>query len=213
MKPYSKMNSNNTILLVIDVINSCVHEKCEIPEWDVTFSNIRKMIPNLETFIQRYRKTLNSKVIFTRTVPWQKKFLPDNLNELYTDPKATYYTTDTSDFPQKFYQLTPQTNDLVIDKNSYDAFANETLINTLSKDNIKYIVVAGIFGDGCVMASICGGFSRGFNFIILEDLIETTDVPIRQALLKNLKEFTWPTMYGKTLNSKEFLDDWEEDYV
>ncbi len=47
------------------------------------------------------------------------------------------------------------------------------------------------------------GFSE--KFYGLKDLIETTDVKIRQDLQKLLKKYTWPVMFGKTINSEEFL--------
>jgi len=213
MKLYSKMNSSNTAFVVIDVINSCVHEKCEIPKWKIAFSKIRKMVPELKEFIEQYRKAVSGLVIFINTPPWKKEFLTDNINELYTDPGARYYSKDNSGFAEKFYLIKPQKKDVVITKNHYDAFVNPELDKVLKKNKIRYLVVTGIFGDGCVLATICGGFSKGYNFVILKDLIETTDVPIRQKLLQGLKDFTWPVMYGKTLSSRDFFNSWKQRRV
>src|SRR5512142_1487178 len=41
----------------------------------------------------------------------------------------------------------------------YDAFASPELIEHLERARVRYVVVAGVFGDGCVLATICGGFS------------------------------------------------------
>ncbi|MFH1392191.1 MAG: isochorismatase family protein [bacterium] len=202
------MNQSNTALLVIDIINSCAHEKCEIPEWGISFFKIRAMIPKLKDFIADYRKSFGGLVIFANTTPWQKEYLTDNINELYTDPKACYYSKDDSGFAEEFYLVSPEAQDVVITKNHYDVFTNKKLQGLAKEKRIRYFIITGIFGDGCVMASICGGFSQGFNFVILEDLIETTDVKIRQRLLQSLKEFTWPFMYGKTMDSKKFLSQY-----
>lgn len=67
------------------------------------------------------------------------------------------------------------------------------------------MVITGIFGDGCVHSTIQGGFSRGYNFIIIKDLIETSDVKVRQKLQKLLKEYTWPIMFGELIDSSDFL--------
>ena len=64
---------------------------------------------------------------------------------------------------------------------------------------------AGLFSDGCVLATICGGFSRGYHFIMAKDLIETTDDEDRQAMQKHLKERLRPLMYGPTLESRAIL--------
>jgi hypothetical protein len=55
------------------------------------------------------------------------------------------------------------------------------------------------------MASICGGFSKGFSLVILNDLIETTDDADRQAFQQYLKQRVWPLMYGATAQSQELL--------
>lgn len=202
------MDSSNTALLIIDLVNSGTHEDCEIPKWRITFSKIRQMVSRLKKFIADYRKTVGGLVIFINLTPWRKEHLPDNINELYTDPKARYYSKDSSGFPEQFYMVAPKKEDIIITKNHYDAFVNPKLEKILKKRKIRYLVVTGIFGDGCVLATICSGFSRGYNFVILKELIETTDVKIRQELLKLLKEFTWPIMYGKTMTSREFLRVW-----
>lgn len=210
MKLYEKINASNTALLVIDVINSGAHEKCEIPKWGIYFSKIRKMVPKLVKFIEDYRKTVRGLVIFINCTPWKKEYLTENINELYTDPKTNYYSKDDSGFSGEFYQVKPLKQDIILTKNHYDAFVNPELNSILKRKGIQYLIVTGVFGDGCVLATICGGFSKGYNFIILKDLIETTDKEIRQRILRGLKDFTWPIMYGRTMVSKEFLKAWEE---
>lgn len=206
MKLYEKLNKKNTALLIIDPINSCAHENCETPEWNIHFLKIREMLPNLDRFVKKYRKEVGGLVVITTITPWRKSFLPDNLNELYTDPEAEYYSEDTTGFDEKFYTVKPEKSDIVIAKNTYDVFTNKDFLEELKKRGIKYIVVTGIFSDGCVLASVVSGFARGFNFIILKDLIETTDSETRQEIQKLLIEFTFPKMYGKTIGSEEFLE-------
>tara|TARA_Y100000310_G_scaffold311282_1_gene357424 strand:- start:936 stop:1244 length:309 start_codon:yes stop_codon:yes gene_type:complete len=82
---------------------------------------------------------------------------------------------------------------------------NTWLKTSLSCIKTPHAAVAGVFGDGCVESTIQGGFSAGYNFIILKDLIETTDVPVRQRIQKLLKEYTWPVMFGKTIQTKDFF--------
>jgi nicotinamidase-related amidase len=194
-----------TALLIVDITNGCCHPKCEIKKWNITFNRIRKMIPNLEKFVSRYRG-IGGQIIFVSCALWQKKFLAKNIVELYKDSKCRYYSSDKSEFSEKFFNLEPQKNDFIISKNTYDAFTNPKLDKFLRVQKIKYVVVAGVFGNGCVEATIQGGFSAGYNLIILRDLIETTDVAVRQKLQKLLKEFTWPIMFGKTIDSKSFFD-------
>lgn len=81
MKPYPKMNSSNTALIVIDVVNGCAHEKCEGPEINICFSKIREMTNKLDKFIKIYREKIAGSVIFVNITPWTKEYLPENIQE------------------------------------------------------------------------------------------------------------------------------------
>ncbi len=205
MKIYPGMNKNNTALLVIDPINSCAHEKCETPAWHIHFSKIREMLPRLDNFLINYRKKVRGLVILTTITHWTKEYLPDNLNELYTDPEVVYYSDNTTGFDEEFYAVKPEKTDLIFAKNTYDAFTIGEMVDELKKRRIKYIVIAGVFTDGCVLASTVSGFSKGYNFVILRDLVETTDSNTRQKIQKLLLQFTFPKMYGKTMTSGDLL--------
>ena len=165
------------------------------------------MIPKLATFIAVYKKN-GGNVIYTTCTPWTKEYLAKNIIELYNNnPQAYYYSKDKSGFPEQFFGVRPKKEDPIITKNSYDAFTNPQLEKILKKLKTTHLIITGIFGDGCVHATIQGGFSKGYNFFILKDLIETTDKKIRQQSQKILKEYTWPVMFGKTTTSKEL---WKE---
>lgn len=208
MKPYEKMTADNTALVVIDIVNGCCHEDCEDADSGGTFGKIREMVPELNGFIEKFRNVVGGKVIFTNITPWTKEYLPENIQELYTDPLATYYS-DGSSFEEKFYVVEPRTEDIVITKNNYDTFSNPDFENILKQNGIHYLVMTGVFTDGCVLATICGGFSRGYNFVMLKDLIETTDVQVRQELSALLKSYTFPIVYGKTIDSSELIESFE----
>ncbi|MFH1308529.1 MAG: isochorismatase family cysteine hydrolase [Patescibacteria group bacterium] len=201
------MNQSNTGLLLIDIVNGCAHQECEDPEINVTFSKIREMIPNLINFVKEYKEKVNNNVIYINITPWDKKHLPKNIQELYTDPGVEYYSDDNSGFPEEFYQIKPDNKDIIVTKNTYDAFADTELEKILKDKNIQYLVTTGIFTDGCVLSTIVNGFSKGFNFIVLKDLIETVDNEERQEISKLLKKCVFPSLYGKTITSKEFLTD------
>ena len=195
---------DNSVLLVIDVINSCAHSRYEDQERGIHYTKIRQMIPSLASFIACFRQ-LGGRVILITTVPWQEQHLPDNINELYREnQEARYWSRDTGGHAERFYGI-PTDGMMVFAKNSYDVFTNENIVNTLEETQVRYIIVTGLFGDGCVLATICGGFSKGYHFIVLKDLIETTDDKERQAFQRYLKERMWPLMYGATVESQDLL--------
>jgi nicotinamidase-related amidase len=189
------MGLKNTALLVIDVTNFCCAIENEVPKYKVTFSKIRKMIPKLKKFVENYA----GEVVYIKTKPWKKEYLPENLTELYKNPALCYYSKDKTGKAEEFYLLKPRGQDKIFEKNTYDAFSNPDLDQYLKKRKIKTLIITGVFGDGCVNATISSAFSKGYNLILLKDLIETTDVKIRQDLQNLLKKYTWPVMYGQTI--------------
>ncbi len=200
----ANLDPNNSVLLVIDVINSCAHVDFEDPVRNIHYNKIRQMVPALSSFILAYQK-LGGRVILTTTVPWQEPYLPENINELYHENAvARYWSHDNSGRAERFFQI-PTSGAQVFAKNSYDAFTNNDLVKVLEEMQARYIIIAGVFGDGCVMASICGGFSKGFHLVIAKDLIETTDDEERQTFQQYLKQRVWPLMYGPTVESHEIL--------
>lgn len=207
MKPYEKMTAENTALVIIDIVNGCCHEDCETPEWNIHYTKIREMVPKLDKFIEDFRNKIGGKIIFTNLTPWTKEALPENINTLYTDPNTVYYS-DGSKFEEEFYVVKPKPEDIVITKNNYDTFSNPEFEKLLKQNGIQYLVMTGAFTDGCVLATIAGGFGRGYNFVILKDLIETTDLKIRQELQEYLRDYTFPILYGRTMNSEKFIGDW-----
>lgn len=182
----SKIKIKETALLVIDVTNAWAHPSCEIKKWNVTFKKIRKMVPKLQRFIEKY-KSAGGNIIYIKSTPWDKKHLAKNLIEFYKDPAVCFYSRKIysekiKKLSEEFYKIKLNKNDIIIEKNSYDAFVNPKLNKTLKKKKIKYLIPTGVLGDGCVHATIQGGFSKGYNYLIPKDLVESTDLPIRQKL-------------------------------
>ncbi|MEK6961576.1 MAG: isochorismatase family protein, partial [Nanoarchaeota archaeon] len=161
--------------------------------------------------IDQQNRSENAKISYTntiKTVPWDKEHLAKNLIEFYKDPAVCFfsnriYPDHIKKLSEKFYEINPEKGDYVISKNSYDAFTNPEIDKLLKKKKIRYLITTGVLGEGCVHSTIQGGFSKGYNFIILKDLVETTDDSVRQRLQKIMKGHIWPMIFGKTISSKD----------
>lgn len=196
---------SQTALVVIDIVNSCCHEECEDPSIGITFKKIREMVDErLLKFVEEYRQRINKNVVIVGLEPWTRGYLPQNIIRLYDEnPEVMYYGEE--GFEEEFYHITPAETDFVMKKNSYDCFGNPELEEYLEQRGITDLVVCGVFTDGCVLATITNGFSRGYNFIVPRDLVETTDLQVRQDLQKILLDYTLPNLYGKVVDSGEVL--------
>jgi hypothetical protein len=131
---------DNSVLLVIDVINSCAHTMYEDQERGIHYNKIRQMIPSLVSFIASFRQ-LGGRVILTTTVPWQEQYLPDNINELYREnQEARYWSGDTGGHAERLYGI-PADGMMVFAKNGHDAFTSENLVCTLEEMRVRYIII------------------------------------------------------------------------
>jgi len=193
-------------LIAVDPINSCCSKKFERPEWDITYSKIRQMIPRLRKFTDEYRK-LGGQIIWIRATPWTEEFLPANINRLYHEnPHATFYTQKNVKKSVDFYNgISVRARDRVFTKNTYSAFADPRLQKFIKQQGADTILISGVFAEGCVNATIVDGFTRGLFMIILSDLVETMDDKQQQAHKKHLITHQWPLMYGHVMTSNEFL--------
>ena len=190
-------------LLIIDAVKGCCSIEYERPEWNIYFSRVRELIPRLNSFAEEYRG-MGGQIIWVKPTPWTEEHLPENINRLYREnPRATFYVTDNvegyAEFPPKIEAMP---GDLVVEKNSYSAFTNSRLMDLLGSDTY---LVAGVYADGCVNATIVDGWSRGLFTFILSDLVESIDDPVKQGQKNFLLSHGWPLMYGHVVTSREFL--------
>ena len=167
----------------------------------ITYGKIREMVDGrLLGFVDKYRRQINKNVIIVGLTPWTRDYLPENIVRLYDEnPEATYFGEE--GFEEEFYHIAPAETDFVVKKNTYDCFASSELVDYLEQRGVTDLVVCGVFTDGCVLSTIASGFSKGYNFIIPRDLVETTDLPIRQDMQKILLDYTFPIQYGKVVDS------------
>ena len=198
-----KMEEGRPPLVIIDPVKGCCGREYERPEWNLHFSRVRKLIPGLSDFVNRYRSA-GGRVIWVKPTPWTEEHLPGNINRLYREnPQATFYVTkhveEYSEF-QPGVEVEPE--DTVIVKNSYSAFANPQLGDALGSDTY---LVSGFYADGCVNATIVDGWCRGYFTFILSDLVESMDDPVKQEQKRFLLSHGWPLMYGHVVPSGEFL--------
>ena len=190
-------------LVVVDPVKGCCGVEYERPEWNIHFSKVRETIPRLNEFAERHR-TNGGRVIWVKPVPWTEENLPSNINRLYREtPRATFYVTEHVDEYSEFQPgIEVKPRDQVVVKDSYSAFTNPRLREAIGSDTY---LVAGFYADGCVNATVVDGWGRGFFTIILSDLVESMDGPVKQDQKRFLLSHGWPLMYGHVMNSEEYL--------
>ncbi len=187
-------------LVVIDTVKGCCDIQYEKPEWNLHFKKVREMLPRLNTFVKTHREN-GGQVIWIKPTPWTIEHLPANINKLYNEnPNARFYVEENIDEYNEFpNSITIESDDIVLEKNNYSAFVNPKLSRLLDDSYL----IAGIYADGCVNATIIEGWSKGHFPYILTDLVESMDSEVKQNQKKHLLIHGWPLMYGHVINSSE----------
>jgi len=191
-------------LVIIDTVKGCCNKQYEIPEWDIHFQKTRKKLPRINSFAEKHRDH-GGQVIWIKPTPWTRENLPDNINKLYDEnPNATFYVKDNIDEYSEFPEtIKVDERDIILEKNNYSAFTNPKLSGYLQDGYL----IAGVYADGCVNATIVEGWSKGYFTYILGDLVESMDSDSKQNQKNMLLNYSWPYMYGHVINSKDLYQE------
>lgn len=81
-----------------------------------------------------------------------------------------------SDAWQYVPELPHEESDAVVHKTFGDAFEGTDLEQVLATAGIGHLVVAGTQSDGCIRATIHGGFARGYDVTLVGDAHTTEDL-------------------------------------
>lgn len=82
-------------------------------------------------------------------------------------------------------------DDIIVEKNSYDAFFGTNLEALLREKNVDKVVVAGVSTDICVLHTVCHAFFLGLETYVVEECTESIKEKNKEFGLKYMK-----TMYG-----------------
>lgn len=124
---------------------------------------------------------------------------------LSNDPDRTHFPCKSGTWGAAFFggiadaiDETPRASERVIEKHTYDAFTNPSLLAFLRESRVSAVVVCGTETQVCVLASAQHAALLGFCTFILEDCVWSADTGIANAALSIFRE-----AYGGTLTVSE----------
>lgn len=86
-----------------------------------------------------------------------------------------------------FEELSPQSDDVIIVKQTYNAFFNTNLEHTLRGMGRDTLIICGTMTNYCCGATARDGFFRGFRIVFGSDVNATDDPSLHEAELKTLR--------------------------
>jgi nicotinamidase-related amidase len=96
--------------------------------------------------------------------------------------------------------LTPQPEDIVVERNGLDAFPSTNLDFILRSKGIRTVVLGGFLPNCCVESTMRSAYERGFDVVTLKDCTATLSQEAQDmALTHNFG------MFSRPMNHDEFL--------
>lgn len=92
-------------------------------------------------------------------------------------------------------------NDMYFSKKVGSALTNRLLVEFLTKNRFRHLVIVGLFAEGCVSATAKHALKSGFEVTVLSDAVAGASDVKRDKALANLKSFG-----ARIMTSQEFLD-------
>jgi maleamate amidohydrolase len=195
------MNGESTALLVVDVQ----------PEYWTNCHAVRKDFPefpqNLARTVATCRKQ-KAKIIWVRAdyryrhSPWLAQFerlnsgkRPDTRSELPCDP-------DSDDFAWEEF-ATPEGNEVIIAKTSWDSTSNTALMDVLRVSGVNTVLVCGLITSVCVQHSAFSIFEAGYRTILVEDACGDRGRARHDAALALYGDYMYEIYTSRELENKE----------
>ncbi len=105
-------------------------------------------------------------------------------------------------------ELQPAPGEVVLDKNTYGAFARSNLEADLKSRGVRRLAIAGVTADVCVHTTLREATDRGFDCYYVRDAISTFDPVIRSACENMVLQEGG--IWGHLVTSDELAETWSD---
>jgi len=164
----------SSALLLVDMINTW-----EMQDGAALLRQSIRILPNLVRLASSARRA-RAPVIYANDNfgRWQSN-LPATIEQARQAGAASARIVDA---------LAPRASDYVVLKPAHSAFFATPLELLLQKLEVQRLVVAGVAGDQCVLATVGDALLRDYTAIVPRDAIATPTTARTRAVLKHFRE-------------------------
>lgn len=169
------------VLLIVDAQKLITNER---------LYKFNEFVVNVENLIDTARKN-NIEVIYVRH--------DDGVENELTKGKNGF---------EIYEKFKPCNGEKIFDKKVNSAFKETGLLEYLTNNGEKDIIIAGLQTDYCIDATIKCGFEHGFNIIVPEHSNTTVDNKFMSAKqsYEYYNEFIWKNRYAECLSLCETIE-------
>ncbi len=186
--PKMKGTGMSTALLIVEVQNDY------FPNGRIPLERSLDIAAKIDTVLHDYR---------------EKKKPVIHVQHISTHPDATYFLPCTKG--AEFYQTTqPEKNEAVIKKHYPNSFKDTSLLNYLTKNKIKHLVICGMMTHLSIDATVRAAYDLGFTCTVLSDAcaaraLDFNHTTITEQSVNNAFLAALQPAYANVLSSSDHL--------
>ncbi|MGE0238981.1 MAG: isochorismatase family protein [Parvibaculaceae bacterium] len=103
-------------------------------------------------------------------------------------------------------EVAPSSSESVIYKNDASAFGEETLGPLLAEAHIGWLVIAGVWTEACVAATVRDAIARGFRVLLVKDACGSGTPAMHKTAVLNLANRLYGGAVTDTAGAMDLLD-------
>jgi maleamate amidohydrolase len=108
-------------------------------------------------------------------------------------------------------EVAPSPSELVIYKNDASAFCEGTLQGILTKRSIEWLVVAGVWTEACVAATIRDAIAAGLHVLLVKDACGSGTTAMHQTAVLNIANRLYGGAIADTARALELIGNKESE--
>lgn len=193
-----------TAVLVVDVQNDYCHPDGALAKIGSDVSGAGEMIPHLQHFLDSAR-ALGQRIIFVQTI-----------HDASTDSEIWKARSNghmsevcrPESWGSRFYQIAPESGEIVVHKHKYSAFINTKLDSVLRAHKIETLLIAGVATNVCVESTARDAFMMDYRVVLLQDACAAFSAQAHQMALENISGY-----FGMVAKTGEVIRIWNKAAV
>lgn len=164
----------NKALLVLDIQNDFISDEARMP---VAKHQIEPMLSSINSIIIE-ADHLNIPVIYIGNEFEAKQVISNWLRK-----NSAIKGSEGAKLDERLTII----NDLYFPKNAANALTNSELVSYLRENNMKHLIIVGVFTEGCVTATANGAIRENFSVTVVEDAVGSASDKKRVQSLQKLE--------------------------
>ena len=198
-----KVDPRHAAGVVVDVQNDFCAPDGALAALGVNMSMIDACIPRIERLVAAAREA-GVRVIHIRSHHYAGVESEAWLEQRQRRSPGRPRWCEPGTWGADFYRVTPEGDELVINKSRYSGFIGTNLDQTLRSLGIRTLIMAGVASNNCVESTARDGFMNDYYIIFVDDCTAATDRKIHEATLWNMEN-----LFGTVVQSDQVIGAWK----